>query len=96
MTVFDAHPWVRFFTGFLMGCWVGIAVGCVVTFLLSGRRLRQLESANLLLRVKLRAQERPRRTGTTPAGPVLVVPPGGAQRSGNNPVGKVANGGNRQ
>jgi hypothetical protein len=96
MTVIDAHPWVRFFTGFLTGGWVGVAVGCVVTLLFSGRRLRQLESANLLLRVKLRAHERPRRAGTNPAGPVLVVPPGGAQRAGNNPVGKVANGGPRQ
>jgi hypothetical protein len=93
MTVIDAHPWVRFFTGFLTGCWVGVALGCVITLLFSGRRLRQLESANLLLRVKLRARERPKRTGTGGAGPVLVVPPGGSSRSTNNPVGRVANGG---
>lgn len=91
MTVIDAHHWVRFFTGFLSGCWVGVVVGCVVTLLFTGRRLRQLESANMLLRVKLRAREKPRHTGT--AGPVLVVPPGGSRRSGNNPMGRVATGG---
>ena len=79
--------------GWLMRANFGLSLSLAITLLFSGRRLRQLESANLLLRVKLRARERPKRTGTGGAGPVLVVPPGGSSRSTNNPVGRVANGG---
>lgn len=93
MAFFDAHPWVRFVTGLITGCWIGVAIGCAVTLLLAGRRLSQLETANLLLRVKLKAREKPRRTGTTGAGPVLVVPKETAGRTSSVPVGRVANAG---
>lgn len=86
MAFFELHPWVRFFTGLIVGCWTGVAIGCAVTMLLTGRRLRQLETANLLLRVKLKARERkPVRTVSGAAGPLLVVPPG-ANRPASAPL----------
>lgn len=76
MALFDVHPWLRFGVGLLAGCWIGAAAGMAIALVLAGRRLRQLETANMLLRLKLRARERQRRTGTQGPGPVLVMPPG--------------------
>ena len=75
MLLLDVHPWLRFATGLITGCWIGVAIGCAMVMLLAGRRLRQLEAANLLLRVKLRARERARRTGAGAPGPILVANP---------------------
>lgn len=90
MALFDAHPWVRFFSGVLTGCWIGVIIGCAVALLFSGRRVRQLASANMVLRMKLRAREKPKRSAA-PAGPVLVVPP--SRRSSDGPARRVVNGG---
>ena len=76
MALFDVHPWLRFGVGLLAGCWIGAAIGMGIALIFAGRRLKQLETANVLLRFKLRARERQRRTGTGAPGPVLVVPPG--------------------
>lgn len=76
MALFDVHPWLRFGIGLLLGCWTGAAIGMAIALLLAGRRIKQLETANMLLRVKLRTRERQRGTGTGGPGPVLVIPPG--------------------
>ena len=70
----DIHPWARFFAGMLAGCWIGAVVACGGVLLLAGRRIRHLENLNLLLRTRLRAHIRPRRTGSMVAGPALVMP----------------------
>jgi hypothetical protein len=93
MVIVNAHPWLRFVAGLIAGCWVGVLIGCGVALLFAGRRLRQLETANLLLRVKLRAQEKARRPAASRAGPLLVVPPGKASRPASSPPGRVANSG---
>lgn len=85
MAFFEAHSWLRFSGGLIIGLWVGAAIGCAVTMLLAGRRLRQLETANLLLRVKLRTREKSQRRAGGAAGPVLVVPPG-ANRPASSPL----------
>jgi hypothetical protein len=84
MALFDVHPWLRFGVGLLAGCWIGAAIGMGIALLLASRRVKQLETANMLLRIKLRARERPRRTGTSGPGPVLVIPPG-ASRPARSP-----------
>jgi hypothetical protein len=76
MVLLDVQPWMRFTIGLVVGCWIGVAVGLAIVMLLTGRRLRQLETANLVLRLKLRARERARRSATG-AGPILVAKPGG-------------------
>jgi hypothetical protein len=65
------YPWLRLDVGFFLGCWFGVLVGCGLTILLAGRRFRQLQTANVVLRLKLRIQEKtlPRRSG-----PVVIVP----------------------
>ena len=90
MALFDVHPWLRFAVGLIAGCWIGAAIGMGIALVLAGRRLKQLETANMLLRIKLRARERQRRTGTEGPGPVLVVPPG-AHRNASAPK-RAANG----
>jgi hypothetical protein len=84
---FDMHAWLRFSLGLLAGCWIGVAIGCGLTLLLASRRLRQLQSANALLRVKLRAREKPVRSGT---GPLLVVPGTGTHKSSGSFIGRAA------
>ena len=69
MVLYEVHSWVRGVAGLLASFWIGVAVGCVGALLFAGRRVRQLETVNLLLRAKLRARERPQRTGTGGAGP---------------------------
>ncbi len=76
MVLFDAHPWIRFTTGLIVGCWLGVFVGCGIMMMLAGRRLRQLEAANQLLREKLRMKERSRQPAMTGTGPSLVTPAG--------------------
>lgn len=75
MALFDVHPWLRLGLGLILGCWGGAAIGMAIALMLASRRIKQLETANMLLRIKLRAREKPRRTGTNGAGPTLVVPP---------------------
>jgi hypothetical protein len=74
MALIDVHPWARFFAGMLAGCWVGAAIASAGVLLMVGRRVRQLETINGLLRTKLRAREKPKRTGTGGGGPTLVMP----------------------
>ena len=56
MLMLDLYPWARFIAGVVTGCWIGVMIGCAVALLLAGRRVRQLESMNLLLRLKLNAR----------------------------------------
>lgn len=70
MALFVLHPWIRFGAGLLLGCWVGVPIGIAVAVLLVGRRMRQLEMANELLRNKLNVREKAWRTG---GGPTLVA-----------------------
>jgi hypothetical protein len=79
MALFEVHSWGGFATGLLTGCWIGVVVGCAATLLLIGKRVRQLETINLLLRSKLKVLERPRKTGAI--GPALVMPRPGSVRS---------------
>ncbi|HEX4037267.1 MAG TPA: hypothetical protein VHX37_04340 [Acidobacteriaceae bacterium] len=88
MAVFVVHPWGGLFTGMLLGCWIGVVVGCAVTLLLMGRRIRQLETVNLLLRSKLKSREKPRRTGT--GGPPIVMPMPGTARGASQPMSRTA------
>ena len=69
MVLFDAHPWIRFTTGLILGCWTGVLVGCAIMIALTGGRLRQLAAANLLLREKLRSREKAWQTVGTGTGP---------------------------
>jgi hypothetical protein len=73
MALFDVHPWLRLGVGLILGCWIGAAIGMAIALMLASRRIKQLETANMLLRIKVRDREKPRRTGTS--GPRLVVPP---------------------
>lgn len=84
MELLDLHSWVRFGAGLIAGWWIGAAIGLAIALLLAGRRIRQLETANALLRLKLRAREKSRHKATWSTGPVLVVPPG-VNRSASSP-----------
>jgi hypothetical protein len=86
-------PWVRFLTGLASGCWIGVFIGCAVTLVLAGKRVRQLQNANLVLRVKLRAREKPKPTGTAGWGPVLMGPSRQRYRSASAPMARYASGG---
>jgi hypothetical protein len=82
MALFVVRPWAEFIAGVVAGCWIGAVIACVGVLLLVGRRVRQLEGINLLLRTKLKAYVRPRRMGTAGTGPALVMPlPGSARKS---------------
>ena len=92
MAFLDAHAWVRLATGLIAGCWLGAIIGGSVALLFASRRIRQLETANMLLRVKLRARERkPQRTGTG-GGPMLVIPPRETNRPASAPLNRMASG----
>lgn len=90
MVAFEAHSWVRFSVGMIAGCWIGAAFGCAIMMLLTGRRLRQLEAANLLLRVKLRARQKAASKAGSGGGPVLIVPPR-ANRAASAPLRAAGN-----
>lgn len=84
MALISVHPWQGFFSGLLVGCWIGVVMGSLVTLLLVGRRVRQLETINHLLRSRLRSHDTPRKTGT--GGPPIVLPLPGAGRSSPIPI----------
>lgn len=88
MALIIVHPWTGFFSGLLVGCWTGVVIGCGVTLLLAGKRVRQLEAINELLRTKLRSHEKPRKTGT--GGPPIVMPMPAAGRSPSPPIARSA------
>lgn len=91
MALFVVHPWAPFITGMLAGCWIGAVIGCAGVLLLVGRRVRQLETINLLLRTMLKARERPQRTGTGGGGGLtLVMPLPGASRMAGRPMSRIA------
>jgi len=80
------HPWAQFFTGLLLGCWIGAMIATACILLLVGRRLQQLEAVNQILRAKLRTRGKPQRTGTGGSGPALVMP---LRRSSTGRVARV-------
>lgn len=89
MAIFLLYPWVQFLTGLVAGCWLGVVIGCGVTLLLMGRRIRHMETVNVLLRSKLKVREKARKTGT--GGPPLVMPmPGATRPAGTAAQGRVA------
>ena len=90
MALIVVHPWVGFFSGMLVGCWIGVVVGCAVTLLLMGKRVRRLETVNSLLRSKLKVRENPRRTGTSRPPIVMPLPPAG--RTGSPSATRAARG----
>jgi hypothetical protein len=90
MAVLVVHPWAQFFTGMLIGCWIGAAVACAGVLLMVGRKVRRLESINLLLRTKLKARVRMPRSGTGTSGSMLVMPLPGTSRRPQGPTGKIA------
>jgi|HubBroStandDraft_5_1064220.scaffolds.fasta_scaffold1440807_1 hypothetical protein len=81
MVLFHIHPWLRLSTGLLVGCWIGAFGGCAITMLFAGKRLHQLQCANVLLRMKLRTREKTERPG-----PILVTPPIGGNRGAGGPL----------
>lgn len=91
MAPFDMHPWARFFAGMLAGSWIGAAVACGGVLLLIGRRVRQLEDVNLLLRTKLKARTRALRAPRAGLGPTLVMPLPDSHRSSEKPASRVVN-----
>jgi hypothetical protein len=88
MALFVVHPWAEFLAGMLTGCWIGVVIGCAVALLFAGKRVRELEAGNLLLRSRLRAREEPQKTGT--GGPTLVVSPSRPTRSASKPLSRAA------
>jgi len=88
MALFVVYPWAKFLAGMLTGCWIGVVVGCAVTLLLVGKRVRELETGIVLLRNRLKARERPQKTGTGSA--PLVMPRPAPGRSASRPVGRTA------
>ena len=90
MTLFVVHPWAQFFAGVITGCWIGAIVAGAGLLLLVGRRVRQLESVNLLLRMKLKARPKPQRTGTGGPGPTLVMPTPIGTRKAEAPATRIA------
>ncbi len=88
MAVLVVHPWAQFLTGMLIGCWVGAAVACAGVLLLVGRKVRRLESINLLLRTKLKARTKPQR-GTGTSGSMLVMPLPDSLRRTERPAGRI-------
>ncbi|HEX4005727.1 MAG TPA: hypothetical protein VHX60_06105 [Acidobacteriaceae bacterium] len=74
MALFALHPWIRVAVDILVGCWIGVPFGMMIALTFAGRRIKQLECANNLLRMKLRTSEKPARAnGTTGMGPSLVT-----------------------
>jgi len=92
MTLLEIHPWTRFIPGLLVSFWVGVAIGCAGALLMAGRRIRQLETVNALLRARLRTREKAQHTGTGGVGPVLLVPRGAPSPSQSRPTGRIAAG----
>lgn len=91
MTLLVAHPWAQFFTGLLVGCWIGAAIATAGVLLLVGRRIRQLEGVNLLLKTKLKAHNKAAAVRTAGAGSMLVMPPpGSAHHGGGSAMGRIA------
>lgn len=90
MALFDVHPWAQFFAGVLLGCWIGAVIAAAGVLLLVGRRVRQLETINLLLRTKVKAGMKPPRTGTSGSGSMLVMPLPRSVHAMDLPAGKVA------
>jgi hypothetical protein len=90
MALLVVHPWAQFFAGMLIGCWIGAAVACAGILLLVGRRVRQLESINLLLIRKLKVRASPRRTAAAGAGPRLVMPIPDLSRKAEPPITRIA------
>lgn len=84
------HPWAQFFAGMLIGCWIGAIIATAGILLLVGKRVRQLETVNLLLRTKLKARLKPLRTGTGGSGSMLVMPHPGSARPGGSIAGRIA------
>jgi len=94
MAMFVIHPWARFLAGMLTGCWIGALIASAGVILLMGRRVRQLESINLLLRTKLKKRTRGPQagsgTGTGGGGHMLVMPLPTAYRKPEKPASRVA------
>lgn len=83
----DAHLWARFVPGLLAGCWIGVIVGAGSALLLMGRRVRQLETINMLLRARLKLREKQQRPTTATT---LVMPRPGVTKPGPKPVSRTA------
>jgi hypothetical protein len=90
MALFVVHPWARFFAGMLVGCWIGAAVACAGLLLFIGRKVRQLEAVNLILRRKLKARLSPRRARTAGVAPLLVMPAPDSVRKIESPITRIA------
>ncbi len=94
MALLVFHPWARFLAGMLTGCWIGALIASAGVILLMGRRVRQLESINLLLRTKLKARVKAPAagsgTGTGGGGHMLVMPLPTTQSKSEKPASRLA------
>lgn len=83
------YPWAHFLAGVVAGCWIGVLIGCAVALLLAGRRVRQLETRNLLLRVQLHARREPQAGGLPASRQGLALPRSGS-RTAEPLMGRIA------
>lgn len=92
MALFDVHPWAEIVAGTLIGCWAGAAIACAGVLLLVGRRVRQLEAINLLLRTRLKASlgTLQGRSAAGRSASMLVMPMPGAAHKSESPLGRIA------
>jgi hypothetical protein len=84
------YSWAHFLAGVVAGCWIGVIVGCGVALLLAGRRVRQLEAANLLLRVQLHARREQQPGGLRAIGHGLALPRSGGSRKADARMSRIA------
>jgi gas vesicle protein len=90
MLMLVLYSWARFFAGLVIGCWVGVMIGCAVALLLAGRRVRKLENLNLLLRLKLNARREPESAERKASGQSLALPRAGGARKADALMGRIA------
>jgi hypothetical protein len=90
MFMLALYPWARFLAGVITGCWIGVMIGCAVALLLAGRRVRQLETKNLLLRVQLHARREPEPAGLRASGRGLALPRSSGSRAAEPVMSRTA------
>ncbi|MGA7525105.1 MAG: hypothetical protein WBW84_21840 [Acidobacteriaceae bacterium] len=64
MAPLAAFPWAWLLIGLLVGSWIGATIGSAAVLMLAGRRMRQLETVNDLLRAKIRGYTQRSRLAT--------------------------------
>lgn len=92
MAPFAVHPWILFFAGLLLGTWCGATIGSAGVLLLAGRRMKQLETINRLLRIKLQGHARRHRPLPRPALASVLRPFRAVTETAALPIDRIASG----